>query len=69
MTRGEWIKRFKDYMRPYVNDAPTEGDLEEFLDITSNNAFISVADYHNTTPEDAAMNAVDALGYGNHPNP
>lgn len=69
MTRGEWTKRFKDYMRPYVNDAPTEGDLEQFLDVLSNDAYVSVADYQNTSPEDAAQATIDVFGYGWHPNP
>lgn len=61
MTRGEWIKRFKDYMRPYVNDAPTAEDLELYLDTEAEAAYNHVGDYKGTTPEEAADNTVYAI--------
>lgn len=61
MNRETWIIRFKDAMRPYVNDAPSKEELEEFLQTEAEYAYENVADYQDMTPEEASLETVEAI--------
>ena len=64
ITKDEWIKRFKDHMRPHINDAPTEEELELLLSEEAEWSYDNMVDSGfdpEMPPEDVAKEVLAAI--------
>ena len=44
MNKEEWKRKFKDFLRPYINNAPTIRELEELLESYAEYSYLETGD-------------------------